>query len=154
MNGKGGRSMQTCLFLCTGNYYRSRFAEIYFNALAGREGVLWQAESRGLHIEAPNPGPISQATLAWLRNLQIEPPAQLRMPLSASEEDFLRANVIVAVKEAEHRPLMIRKHPAWVDRVEYWHIHDQDVAQPQQAIPELISHVDQLFKRLLSQSGK
>lgn len=37
---------ETVLFLCTGNYYRSRFAEIYFNALAAQRGSPWRADSR------------------------------------------------------------------------------------------------------------
>ena len=36
------------LFLCTGNYYRSRFAEILFNQLAPTRGLNWRADSRGL----------------------------------------------------------------------------------------------------------
>ena len=39
------------LFLCTGNYYRSRFAEILFNSVAGKMGLSWKASSRGLAIE-------------------------------------------------------------------------------------------------------
>jgi len=40
----GGREMSqvrenTVLFLCTGNYYRSRFAEVFFNAVATKEGL-------------------------------------------------------------------------------------------------------------------
>jgi protein-tyrosine-phosphatase len=37
------RSEKTVLFLCTGNYYRSRFAEVLFNSVAGKMGLLWQA---------------------------------------------------------------------------------------------------------------
>ena len=36
------------LFLCTGNYYRSRFAEALFNSLAKRAELNWTADSRGL----------------------------------------------------------------------------------------------------------
>ncbi len=36
------------LFLCTGNYYRSRYAEEIFNHQAGLEGLGWHAFSRGV----------------------------------------------------------------------------------------------------------
>ena len=39
------------LFICTGNYYRSRFAEILFNALAREAHLHWIAESRGIAPE-------------------------------------------------------------------------------------------------------
>jgi protein-tyrosine phosphatase len=58
----------TVLFLCTGNYYRSRFAEHFFNALATREALSWQADSRGLALErgVGNLGPVSRTTLRTL----------------------------------------------------------------------------------------
>jgi protein-tyrosine phosphatase len=40
------RSEKTVLFLCTGNYYRSRFAEILFNSVAGKLGLPCLASSR------------------------------------------------------------------------------------------------------------
>ncbi|MBN2191381.1 MAG: hypothetical protein JW751_01075 [Polyangiaceae bacterium] len=36
------------LFLCTGNYYRSRFAEAVFSHGASQRAVGWRALSRGL----------------------------------------------------------------------------------------------------------
>ena len=40
------------LFICTGNYYRSRFAEEWFNFLVRQERALhWVADSRGLALE-------------------------------------------------------------------------------------------------------
>ena len=39
------RNEKTVLFLCTGNYYRSRFAEILFNSVASKLGLPWQASS-------------------------------------------------------------------------------------------------------------
>jgi protein-tyrosine phosphatase len=45
------RKEKNVLFLCTGNYYRIRFAEILLNSMAGRMGLPWRASSRGLAPE-------------------------------------------------------------------------------------------------------
>src|SRR5438105_3516616 len=123
-------SSRTVLFLCTGNYYRSRFAEVFFNVLVGRTGVPWRAESRGLALELGigNVGPISSAATERLAALGVRVERSLRMPLQVREADLERADLIVALKEAEHRPLLQRRHAAWVERVEYWHVHDNDCA--------------------------
>ena len=42
------RSMKKILFLCTGNYYRSRLAEELFNHLAIKNDLPWRAWSEGL----------------------------------------------------------------------------------------------------------
>ncbi len=39
---------KTVVFVCTGNFYRSRFSEYLFNALAKTSGLYWNATSRGL----------------------------------------------------------------------------------------------------------
>src|SRR5262245_58634771 len=46
---------------CTGNYYRSRNAELLFNALASMVRLSWPADSRGLDLSAGkgNVGPLS-----------------------------------------------------------------------------------------------
>ena len=51
----------TVLFLCTGDYYRSRFAEVLFNSVAGKMGLPWRASSRGLALErgVNNVGPMA-----------------------------------------------------------------------------------------------
>jgi len=116
----------TILFLCTGNYYRSRFVEHLFNAQAQRLGLAWSAESRGLAIERGinNVGPIAAATLRALeeRGVTVAPP--LRMPLQAQDEDFARAQRVVALYEREHRPLVAERFPAWAERVEYLEVPD------------------------------
>ena len=42
----GQRGTKGVLFLCTGNYYRSRFAEVLFNSVAGQMGLPWRAHRR------------------------------------------------------------------------------------------------------------
>ncbi len=65
----GQRGYKSILFLCTGNYYRSRFAEILFNAVAGKMGLPWKASSRGLALErgVNNVGPMAVSAINALK---------------------------------------------------------------------------------------
>jgi protein-tyrosine phosphatase len=58
-------NVKMVLFLCTGNYYRSRFAEELFNHEAERASLPWIAQSRGLALErgTNNVGPIAPVVL-------------------------------------------------------------------------------------------
>ena len=56
---------------------------------------------------------------------------------------------IVALKQAEHLPLLTRKFPSWVDRVEYWHAHDIDFAKPEEALPQIEAAIQNLLNRLV-----
>jgi protein-tyrosine phosphatase len=136
------------LFLCTGNYYRSRFAEIFFNWQAAQRGLPWTADSRGLALDGCNYGPISRYTIARLKEKGVAHDSDQRFPIPLSEDDLAAADHIVAVKEAEHRPLVAARFPAWCDRIEYWHVHDLDCATPDDAIPHLESELIQLLDRL------
>jgi hypothetical protein len=62
------RHQKTALFLCTGNYYRSRFAEVLFNFVAGKMGLPWRASSRGLALErgVNNVGPMAVSAVKAL----------------------------------------------------------------------------------------
>src|SRR4051812_27221011 len=139
---------KTVLFLCTGNYYRSRFAELLFNHLAAERRLGWRADSRGLDPDPYNIGPISRHTLEAARKLGILPNEPPRYPIRAAEVDFEGCHLIVAVKEAEHRSLLEQLFPTVVDRVEFWHVHDLDCAGPDEAIPQLQQLVAQLVDRL------
>jgi protein-tyrosine phosphatase len=138
----------TVLFLCTGNFYRSRFAEIYFNWLAERDRLAWRADSRGLALDPGNFGPLSMHTRRELEQLGIPLPQPLRNPLDAGVHDFEAARLIIALKEAEHRRLMQLRFPEWAGRVEYWHVHDLDFADSSEALPQVRRHVEELVARL------
>ena len=141
--------MKTVLFLCTGNYYRSRYAEILFNWKANQIGLAWKADSRGLDPDPSNPGPMSRDTMAALKKLNVPFDKHLRFPLVVKEDDFQGANHVIAVKEAEHRRMIAQNFPAWLDRVEFWHVHDLDCCGPEEAIPHLDREVTGLVERLL-----
>ena len=141
--------MKQVLFLCSGNYYRSRFAERLFNWLAQRDGLPWRAESRGLVVgRAGNLGAVSRYTVEKLHALGIPINGDARLPRQLAEVDLLSANLVVAVKEAEHRPLLADLFPSWTDRVVYWHIDDLDCAEPEETLPAIEHRVRALGGRL------
>lgn len=139
--------MNKILFLCTGNYYRSRFAEMYFRHLAAQHGLNWDADSRGLRISAGNVGPLSCFTQQECDRLGIVT-APLRDPQVLTQADLDEADLTIAVKETEHRPLMQLNFPPWVHAIEYWNVHDVDCATADEALPVLRQHVEELVNRL------
>lgn len=140
--------MGTVLFLCSGNYYRSRFAEHLFNAR--RHSDQWQAHSRGLVVDrtTSNVGPMSPLAVAALTAQGVELPASLRDPQQVTAADLAAADLVIALKEREHRPMLQARFPDWADHVIYWHIHDLDCATADQALSELSAEVDALLIRL------
>jgi protein-tyrosine phosphatase len=138
------------LFLCTGNYYRSRFAEILFNYLAAKANIPWRAESRGLATEKGifNVGPISAHTLARLKSAGIVCETTGRSPVQCDDADLAGAERVIALKESEHRQMLEERHPAWPDRVEYWHVHDLDMAGADEALSEIEGLVRELIREV------
>lgn len=143
----GRIQLKTLMFLCTGNYYRSRFAELYFRHFAAKHELNWHVDSRGLQLHPDNEGPLSYHTLQECNKLGIsmEP---LRSPIELNEVDLIRSQLTIAIKETEHRPLMRITFPHWEQRIEYWEVHDLDVAPADETLPHLRWHIDSLIERL------
>jgi protein-tyrosine phosphatase len=136
------------IFICTANYYRSRFAEYLFNHLARKQGLPWQATSRGLRTwMAANEGPISALTAYRLTAMGVAFDAE-RFPIPLAAADLDGADLVVAVKKAEHYAMMQEQFPAWADRIEYWHVDDVDCATADEALPICQSCVEALVERL------
>lgn len=144
--------MQTILFLCTGNYYRSRFAEHLFNHLAKKQGLDWQADSRGLALErgANNIGAISYYATEALakRGIILLDKDEERYPQAAVLADFQSFNKVIAIDESEHRPLMMERFTQWVDNIEYWLVHDIDKTTADEALGQIEINVKQLIEKL------
>ena len=121
------RRLRTVLFLCTGNYYRSRFSEILFDSVAVKMGLPWTASSRGLALERGinNIGPMAPEAIKALeaRGARAQD-AVNRFPAQVRTEDFEAADRVVALKQDEHLPLLQERFPAWVEKVEFWHVDD------------------------------
>ncbi len=141
--------MKQVLFLCSANYYRSRFAEHLFNWLARQEGLPWRANSRGLVADQwGDIGEISRHTIEALGLRGVPMPTEHRRPRQLTLADLTGSDLVVAVKEAEHRAMMADQFPPWTDRAEYWHVDDLDCAQPEEALPVLEANVWALVERL------
>ena len=145
--------MKQVLFLCSGNYYRSRFAEHLFNWLASGSNLPWRADSRGLRVGTfGNIGPISRFAMEGLKQRGIPMNGQ-RFPIQLSLPDLAGSNLVIALKEAEHRAILVEQFPLWADGVEYWHIDDLDCAGPEEALPVLEERVRALVQRLTLDGG-
>ncbi len=135
------------LFICTGNYYRSRFAEAVFNHLAEARGLPWRAFSRGLAIHLVPPefllSPHTHEHLA-AREIDVRHTAPGRAQLS--EEDLSSAEIVVALKDDEHRPMIRTQFPDWEDRIIFWDIADQ----PEQRPNEGLAATERMVERLIA----
>jgi protein-tyrosine phosphatase len=138
-------NIRQVLFLCTGNYYRSRLAEELFNHEAPIAGLSWRASSRGLSLK-PSPenvGPISVYTRRTLAVRGISPAE--RLPIVCQIEDLTSSDLVVALKEDEQRALLAKRFPGWEDQAAYWHVHDSDAGEPAEAI----AMIDELVRKLV-----
>ncbi len=107
------------LFICTGNYYRSRFAEMLFNALATQMDLDWSADSRGLALGSSNVGPVYPGVLGRLQSLGFPADSESRSPLRLEMADLEDADLVIAIHESEHRPLILEQFVDWSDRIHY-----------------------------------
>jgi protein-tyrosine phosphatase len=68
-----------------------------------------------------------------------------RLPCDVTAQALAAADLIVAVKEAEHRPLLAQRFPEWTERVRYWHVDDVDDLAAPVALAQLEELVRALF---------
>lgn len=142
------------LFICTGNYYRSRLAEIYFNHLAQKNELPWRAISRGFWTDNPdNKGPISKHVSDELNRMGISY-SQQRMPVTLSRKDLAEADLVIAVNEPEHRPYIERHFTEHKRDLLYWNIPDQQEMQPIKALQVLRKEIENLIDTIWSEENE
>lgn len=124
------RKTKRVLFICSGNYYRSRLAELLFNHEAGHQGLAWEAESRGL-IETGELKGLSGHAAAFLNAAGLgELVGKPRDPIRIEVEDLTEADLVVVLCRKEHQPMIEKKFPGLAKalhksgRLRYWNIYD------------------------------
>src|SRR2546429_2258886 len=92
-----------------------------------KKGTDRRAPARGHAFERgdQNPGPMAVSTIKALDARGLRGTADLaRLPAQATADDLERAAWIVALKEAEHLPLLHERFPSWAEKVEFWQVDD------------------------------
>ncbi|MDW7695328.1 hypothetical protein R9C00_27930 [Flammeovirgaceae bacterium SG7u.111] len=142
------------LFICTGNYYRSRFAEEYFNFLADQKKRSFYAFSRGLRvINSSNPGSMSVHTLEKLDKMGIELKRPLTFPVKLRDSELEKTDLTIILDEEEHRPMIQKDFPDWENKLTYWLVHDLDKTEPIEALEAIKLKVETLFEELVGKFG-
>jgi protein-tyrosine phosphatase len=141
------------LFLCTGNYYRSRFAEELFNHKTAAAGIGWQAQSRALAVElgANNVGPLSPFALQGLKARGLSAQSGSRMPRQCVALDLENADRVIALDESEHRPLVRKRFPEWESRIQFWQVQDVEYVRPEVALAAIEKQIDVLLGILVGE---
>jgi len=143
---------QKILFICTGNYYRSRFAEMLFNAQAAKFNLHWKADSRGIEPSMYNIGPIYLPVLKKLEALGIpvvETP--IRMPIQLKTIDLEDADLVIALDAVEHKLWMKQRFMEWADEILYWNIPDLNLMEAEEALSQIEKNVTALVQQLRDQ---
>ena len=134
------------LFLCTGNYFRSRFSEALLRHLCLGNPEL-TVRSAGLQVDpaSGNVGPMAKEALEALRERGIElDPGIQPMPRQVEERDLEQADLIIAVDAAAHRPMVRSGFPAWENRIRFWGVKDLGEEAAGDPIVQLEQQVKQL----------
>ena len=126
-------------FVCSGNLYRSRYAEAWFNYLSiTHERHDLRGFSRGIAVQ---PTEDYRQGEIFTRRIPLAKPTYDRMlakniPFcligptnqALSDGDCAAAEVILLMNRVEHLPVIERDYPAYLDRVDSYDIGGQEYA--------------------------
>ncbi len=135
------------LFICTGNFYRSRFAEAVFNHYAEQRQIPWTAFSRGLAVHLAE-GHLSTFAAEALNTRQIELRHTGAGRIRLTADDLHNSNHCIALDRSEHFQMMLNQFPLWADKIDYWDVSDIPFRSPIDALPEIELRVMQLLERV------
>jgi len=71
-----------------------------------------------------------------------------RDPARVGLDDLFGATVVVALSDAEHRPMVAEAFPEWVDRIQWWEVGDIPLESVSSALPKIENLVRHLHDEL------
>lgn len=132
----GAEQNQRVIFVCTGNYYRSRLAEILFNDYALKHALPWDAESRGLFDRGSLKGLSPDAAQFLLSRGFDSVEGFDKEPERLMVDDLETTRLTIILNKNEHEPIMKMKFgrvPTMLEqagRLRYWNVYDIPARRP------------------------
>jgi protein-tyrosine phosphatase len=142
--------MNQLLFLCTANYYRSRFSEQYFNHHAALTGLNWRADSKAITrhpLFEGVEGPMSPHSIEYLAEIGLQADTS-RFPARVEDEHFDHYHRVIAASRDEHYPMMQEHFPHRANGIHYFTVEDLHIYGPERALPHLVQSLDALLEEL------
>lgn len=120
---------KSVLFVCTGNYFRSRFAEAVFNYYFGDGKSEWKAFSRGLKLQNLTPAQrethVSIYSIEKMEELQIPASFLDGQPTQIGQKDLDHSQIVIGLNQKEHAPMFQELFPNYdLRNIEFWDVPD------------------------------
>ncbi len=138
---------KTVLFICTANFFRSRYAEAYFNCMADWNKSPHKAISGGVSID-PLIGPMSSYTMYRMVERGIDAKCSSPQSKRVYSGDIDAADIAICVYEKEHKPMMELLYESVENQIVYWSIPDINEISPNQSLDLVEKNVDVLFNTI------
>jgi len=117
-----------------------------------QDGPAVECSSRGLALErgVNNIGPMAPTAIKSLEAMGIRDVERCgRLPVEVTIDELEKANVVIALSQDEHSPLLQERFPAYAERVEFWHVADAP-----EAVALIERKIMDLMARLLGGGGE
>ena len=140
--------MNNILFVCTGNIFRSRFAEEVFNHLCKINGVDATAFSAGLQVGRYKQRKIYRPAMNELERLKIEPLRSNEDSVHIDDIDVSIYDQIICMDEEEHKPMVRSNELLSGFTFQYWNIVDMPKVPSDISLPRCYKKVETLIDQL------